>query len=237
MQLFFREDFMTMTCWKNRQVEPNCRRGKKSAESRELVGSGVFSIFSGTQSNMLQSLRSIGCADQPRLNTIPALKSLNICSMSYFVGSSPGSHFRILCVTWCCLEPTASSPPRATVPEKHMWCDRHDWCYMNKPLFLCRPPWSSKQVYILRERLFVSIAYVLPLDPVHIPLIQTCTTCTSPHPHHSHELRSLISKYIEWAGAYLMRGVQQGRTHRQVIFNRQFMWKIKFKQVVIKISS
>ena len=70
-----------------------------SAESREFVVPGVFSFISGKQSNMLQSLRSIGCTDQPRLNTIPTLKSLNICNMSCFVGSSLGSHFRILCVT------------------------------------------------------------------------------------------------------------------------------------------
>ena len=36
------------------------------------------------------------------------------------VSSSPGSHFRILCVIWCCLEPTASSPPRATIPGQLM---------------------------------------------------------------------------------------------------------------------
>ena len=83
---------MTMSCWKIRLVEQNCRRGKKSVESREFVESGVFSEFSGTQANMLQSLRSIGCADQPILNTMPTLKSLKICSVSYFVGSCPGSH-------------------------------------------------------------------------------------------------------------------------------------------------
>ena len=35
-------------------------------------------------------------------------------------------------------------------------------------------------LYIFKERLFDSIAYVLPLDPVRIPPIQTSITCTIP---------------------------------------------------------
>ena len=39
---------------------------------------------------------------------------------------------------------------------------------------------QSRFLYILREVFFDSIAYVLPLDPVRIPPIQTSITCTIP---------------------------------------------------------
>ena len=104
--------------------------------------------------------------------------------MSYLVGASPGSDFRIRCVTWCCLEPTASSPPLSldavlSLPP----------AALVGPQFLKIPcevtgmigvSWICRFLYIFKERLFDSIAYVLPLDPVRIPPIQTSITCTIP---------------------------------------------------------
>ena len=132
----FAEDIMTMTCWKKRQAEQNnVHEARRVQSPGSLWCLEAFQISSTTKSNIMQFFRSIGCADQPRLKTIPTLRLFTICSMSYFVDSSPVSHFRILCVTGCCLEPTASSSPRATVHEKLMSSDSHDWCCTNQPLF------------------------------------------------------------------------------------------------------